>query len=138
MPGLPHVMKSLGMGRRTRQYNPRAEGAQDSCLGMAAVMSMTGESDQMGVDEVVEMIHATPVENRDHFATEIWSLRRQQGIRNRKAETLATCFKPPAQTFGCLAHSPSSASAFRVATSISSSVRPAALSCCSMARIPST
>jgi hypothetical protein len=40
------------------------------------VTSMKGESDQMPVDTAVEMIHATPPEDRSHFAREIWRLRR--------------------------------------------------------------
>jgi len=37
-----HVMKRHGIGRRTRQYNPRAEGAQTLAQWMAAVMSIKG------------------------------------------------------------------------------------------------
>lgn len=74
-----HVMKRHGMGRRTRQYNPRGEGAQTLAPWMAAVMSMKGESDQMPVDAAVEMIHATPASDRSHFAREIWRLRREHG-----------------------------------------------------------
>lgn len=71
-----HVMKRLGMGRRTRQYNPSGQGAGTLAQWMAAVTSMKGESDQMPVDTAVEMIHATPPEDRSHFAREIWRLRR--------------------------------------------------------------
>jgi hypothetical protein len=46
---------------------------------LAAVMSMKGESDQMPVDEAVEMIHATPLADRSRFAREVWTLRRQHG-----------------------------------------------------------
>lgn len=75
-----HVMKRHGMGRRTRQYNPRSqEGAQSLAQWMAAVMSMKGESDQMNVSEAVEMIHATPASDRSRFAREIWRLRREHG-----------------------------------------------------------
>jgi hypothetical protein len=38
-----HVMKSLGMGRRTRQYNPPGEGAETLAQCLAAVMSMRGD-----------------------------------------------------------------------------------------------
>ena len=46
-------MKRAGIGRRTRQYNPRgeSEGAQTLGQWMAAVMSMKGESDQMSVSD---------------------------------------------------------------------------------------
>jgi hypothetical protein len=42
-------------------------------------MSMKGESDQMPVDAAVEMIHATPPEDRSHFAKQIWRMRREHG-----------------------------------------------------------
>jgi len=74
-----HVMKSCGMGRRTKQFNPRGQGAKSLGQWMAAVMSMKGDSDQMPVDEAVELIHATPPEDRSHFAREIWRLRRAHG-----------------------------------------------------------
>ena len=77
--GVAHLMKRLGMGRRTKQYNPKGEGARTLGQWMAAVMSMKGESDQMPVDEAVQMIHATPAEDRSHFAREIWKLRREHG-----------------------------------------------------------
>ena len=50
-------MKRYGMGRRTRRYNLRSEGAQD--LGPVDNRSNEheGESDQMPVDVPVEMIH---------------------------------------------------------------------------------
>ena len=71
-----HVMKRHGMGRRTRQYNPRStQGGQSLAQWMAAVMSMKGESDQMSVSNAVEMIHATPAGDRSHFAREIWRRR---------------------------------------------------------------
>jgi hypothetical protein len=47
---IAHVIKRHGIGRRTRQYNPRGEGAQTLAQWMAAVMSMKGESDQMPLD----------------------------------------------------------------------------------------
>jgi hypothetical protein len=71
-----HAMKQAGIGRRTRQYNPRGQGAQTLAQWMAAVMSMKGESDQMPVDAAVEMIHAS---DRSQFAREIWRLRREHG-----------------------------------------------------------
>src|SRR3990172_11487374 len=74
-----HVMKRAGIGRRTRQYNPRGTGAQNLGQWMAAVMSMRGESDQMTVSDAVAIIHATPASNRSRFAREIWRLRREHG-----------------------------------------------------------
>jgi hypothetical protein len=76
-----HAMKRAGIGRRTRQYNPRgeSEGAQTLGQWMAAVMSMKGESDQMSVSDAVAMIHTTPSGDRSRFAREIWRLRREHG-----------------------------------------------------------
>jgi hypothetical protein len=77
-------MKRFGMGRRTRQYNPRStRGAQTLAQWMAAVMSMRGESDQLPVSEAVEMIHATPASDRSRFAMQIWQLRRERGTDER-------------------------------------------------------
>lgn len=80
-----HVMKRFGMGRRIRQYNPKGQGAQTLAQWMAAVMSMKGESDQMSVSDAVDRIHATPPEDRSHFAREIWRLRREHGTAGRPA-----------------------------------------------------
>jgi hypothetical protein len=74
-----HVMKRAGLGRRTRQYNPRGEGAQTLGQWMAAVMSMKGESDQMNVSDAVGMIHQTPTAVRSRFAKQIWEIRKQRG-----------------------------------------------------------
>ncbi len=74
-----HVMKRLGIGRRTRQYNPSGQGAKTLAQWLAAVMSMKGESDQMPVDSAAEMIHATSAADRSGFAREIWRLRRSHG-----------------------------------------------------------
>lgn len=78
-----HIMKRFGIGRKTRQYNPRDEGAHTLAQWMAAVMSMKGESDQLPVDVAVEIIHATPPANRSRFAREIWRLRREQGTESQ-------------------------------------------------------
>jgi hypothetical protein len=39
---------------------------------------MKGENDTMSVAAAVQMIHATPPEDRSHFAREIWRLRRER------------------------------------------------------------
>ena len=77
-------MKSAGVGRRIRQYNPRRKhGAETLGQWMAAIMSMRGESDQMTVRQAVDMIHRTDPTDRSYFAREIWRLRRQQGTAGR-------------------------------------------------------
>lgn len=72
-------MHKAAIGRKTRQYNPRSEGAQSLGQWMAAVMSMKGESDQMSVSDAVSLIHATPANDRSSFAREIWQRRREHG-----------------------------------------------------------
>lgn len=77
------MMKREGMGRRTKQYNPSSQGALTLSQWLAAVMSTKGESDQMPVDAAVEMIHATPREDRSRFAREVWRLRRAHRTAER-------------------------------------------------------
>jgi len=76
---LGFVFKRLGLGRRTRQFNPLAEGAQNLAQWLMAVLSMKGESNQMSVPEAVAMTRATPPEDRSAFASEIWRRRRDRG-----------------------------------------------------------
>lgn len=71
------TLRNANLGRRTRQYNP--SGAKSLGQWMTAVMSMRGESDAMSVADAVEMIRATPAEDRSRFASEIWSRRRKRG-----------------------------------------------------------
>jgi hypothetical protein len=82
-----NVMKRHGIGRRTRQYNPRSQGAQTLGQWMAGVMSMRGESDQMPVDAAVEMIHQTPPSTRSRFAKQIWEIRRERGTGGRSIQS---------------------------------------------------
>ena len=81
------VMKRSGLGRRTRQFNPAAKGAQSLGQWILAVLSMKGESDAMTVPAAVEMIRATPPEDRSRFAREIWQRRREHwGASGRYSE----------------------------------------------------
>ena len=73
------VMGRAGLGRRTRQFNPRAVGAQSLGQWVTAVLSMKGQSDAMEPAAAVEMIHATPLERRSEFARRIWKIRRERG-----------------------------------------------------------
>ena len=70
------VMKRTGLGQRSRQFNPAAKGARSLGQWILAVLSMKGESDAMTVPAAVEMIRATPAENRSRYAREIWRKRR--------------------------------------------------------------
>ncbi len=72
------IFKRLGLGRRTRQYNPEAQGAQSYQQWVLAVTSMKGAADgAMTVPAAVEMIRATPPEDRSRYAREIWQRRRE-------------------------------------------------------------
>src|SRR5438552_282259 len=71
------VFKHLGMGRRTRQFNP-GEGARSLGQWLTAVMSMKAESNAMSIPAAVEMIRATPPARRSEFAREIWERRRKR------------------------------------------------------------
>jgi hypothetical protein len=71
------IFKRLGLGRRTRQYNPEAQGAQSYQQWVLAVTSMKGESDAMTVPAALEMVRSTPPEDRSRYAREIWRRRRE-------------------------------------------------------------
>jgi hypothetical protein len=62
--------KRLGVGRRTRQFNPGAETLREYVE--AAVSHRRGERDEGG-----RIIHETPKERRSEFAQEIWRRRRR-------------------------------------------------------------
>jgi len=79
---LGRIFTRLGLGRRTRQYNPPMAGAKNLGQWMNAVMSMKGESGgDMSVSDAVAVIHATSPDERSGFAREIWAIRR--GRTNR-------------------------------------------------------
>jgi hypothetical protein len=70
------ALRNAGLGRRTKQYNPAAQGATTLAQWVMAVMTARGESDQMSVRDAVAMIRATPQYARSQFAHEIWERRR--------------------------------------------------------------
>ena len=76
------TLRRAGLGRRTRQYNPAAQGARSLAQWVTAVLSMKGEG-AMDPSAAVELIHATPLELRSRFAQEIWRLRREHGTDRR-------------------------------------------------------
>jgi hypothetical protein len=78
------VFKKLGLGRRTRQFNPEAKGAENLSEWLTAVFSMKGQSKEMSVPAAVEMIRATSPEKRSEFANEIWNRRRQHGTARKE------------------------------------------------------
>ncbi len=70
------AFKKLGIGRRTRQYNPA--GAETLGQWLNAVQSLKGESGgTMDLDAAVEMVRYTSPVKRSEFAREIWAKRRQ-------------------------------------------------------------
>lgn len=74
-----NVLRRAGLGRRTRQLNPSAQGAQSLGQWLTAVFAMKGDSDTMSVADAVAMIRATPPEERSRFAREIWTIRKRRG-----------------------------------------------------------
>lgn len=76
-------MARAGLGRRTRQFNPRGAGAQSLGQWVTAVLAMRGQSDAMEPAAAVELIHATPPERRSEFARRIWKIRRERGTDRR-------------------------------------------------------
>ena len=72
-------MARARMGRRTRQFNPKSQGAQSLAQWVTAVLSMKGKSDAMTPAAAVEMIRATSRGQRSLFARRIWQLRRERG-----------------------------------------------------------
>ena len=75
---MAHVFKRARLGRRVAQYNA-SRGAESLGAWMAAIMSIKGDPDQMGLADAVALIRATPDWRRSAFAREIWDRRRQQG-----------------------------------------------------------
>lgn len=75
-----------GLGRRTRQFNPKAKGAANLAQWVLAVLSIKGHG-PWPINEAVEMIHATPASDRSAYAREIWRRRRAYGTpaRTRRA-----------------------------------------------------
>jgi len=80
------VFKRLGIGRRTRQFNPGDDGARSLGHWLTAVLSMKGQADAMSVPAAVSMVKATPPIQRSAFAEEIWRRRRQHGTDRRREE----------------------------------------------------
>ncbi len=72
------AFKKLGLGRRTRQYNPApSEGAQSVGQWVQALQALRGEPGAvMEPAAALEMVHATPADRRSDFSREIWRKRR--------------------------------------------------------------
>ena len=75
---LGHIFKVLGIGRRTRQYNPETQGAQSYEQYATALDALKGGNLFMSVDAAVSIIHATSPEDRSYYARQIWRIRKQR------------------------------------------------------------
>lgn len=73
-----NVMRAAGIGRRTRQRNPAAKGAESVELWGLAVSRLHDEHDELTLPEAVAIVRATPPEKRSEFAREIWRIRRER------------------------------------------------------------
>lgn len=72
------AFKKLGIGRRTRQYNPET-GAQSVGQWVQALQSLRGEAGAvMEPAAALEMVRATPADKRSEFASQIWRTRRSR------------------------------------------------------------
>lgn len=75
---LGHIFKTLGIGRRTRQYNPETQGAQSYEQYATALDATKGGNLFMSVAAAVDIIHATSPEDRSYYARQIWRIRKQR------------------------------------------------------------
>jgi hypothetical protein len=75
---LGHIFKALGIGRRTRQYNPETQGAQSYEQWATALDALKGGNLFMSVAAAVDIIHATSPEDRSYYQRQIWRIRKQK------------------------------------------------------------
>lgn len=87
-----NVMRSAGVGKLTRQYNP-AGGATSLGAWMNAVTSLKGEGGNMSVPDAVAMVRATSQAQRSKFAKEIWRIRGRRGNPGNPADLAAEAFE---------------------------------------------
>lgn len=72
--------KRAGLGKRTRQYNPRKKGSGKSGVPSFAQYAAAVASHTRGRwDAGGQVIHATPRDVRREYAARIWELRRKRG-----------------------------------------------------------
>jgi hypothetical protein len=72
----------VGLGHRTRQFNPKAQGASNLAQWVMAVLSIKGHG-PWSIQEGVETIRATPASDRSAYAREIWRRRRAWATASR-------------------------------------------------------
>jgi hypothetical protein len=80
-----NVMRTAGIGRLTRQFNP-AEGAPNLGAYVNAVLSLRGDpGGNMPIADAVTLVQATPAPERSKFARQIWAIRkRRHGASGRE------------------------------------------------------
>jgi len=72
-----HILRRAGLGRLTRQYNPRQPGAQSLGQYISSVRILRGDI-AGDVRAATATVHATTPEQRSDFAREIWAIRRER------------------------------------------------------------
>lgn len=80
------AMKAAGVGRRTKQYNPkRKHRAISDWREFAQALAIT-KGDAIGdLDAAIEKIHNTPISRRSEFQRDIWAVRKERyGPSGRK------------------------------------------------------
>jgi hypothetical protein len=85
------VFRNAGIGRRTRQFNPKAGrkrgnpgGAQNLAQWLNAVMALKGQGGTISLPAAVAMVQETPHSKRSEFARESWDRRRAHGTDRRE------------------------------------------------------
>lgn len=84
------VFARAGIGRRTRQFNPRrrrttsdTKGARTLAEWMEAIMALKGQPSRFTLEQAIAKVRATPAWDRSAFAREIWQRRRERGTDRR-------------------------------------------------------
>lgn len=82
-----NTLRAAGLGRKTRQYNPKGKGAKSVSQWALALMSMRGQSDAMSVKDALDMVYSTPPEKRSDYNRQLWRTRKQRyGSSGRGSE----------------------------------------------------
>ncbi|HUX66896.1 MAG TPA: HNH endonuclease [Terriglobales bacterium] len=76
-----NAMRRAGLGRLTRQYNPRVEGARTLAAWLQAARTATGQihPQDLPIERAIAIVKATSPSQRSAFAQEIWAIRRARG-----------------------------------------------------------
>jgi hypothetical protein len=78
-------MKKAGVGRRTKQYNPKKRKGASDYREYARALGILDGSAIGDVSAAVALIHATPMGKRSEFQKDIWAVRKERyGRSGRK------------------------------------------------------